>query len=581
MKDQRPLKGARIWLSGSISEQADGPVLTNFKAFVRQFADQVFAQGGTIVHGCHPSITPTLIDAAEDHQKNQGKRDALLLAASKRYSKEYAGDLERWERLSIVHQEPAASNDREQSLGRLRIWMADRCDAMVAIGGKWWKENRGIAGVPQEFELARERGLPCFLLGGLGGAAADFIKAYPEVLCDLRNGLDEAQNAKLAVEPNVDAIVAQVYDQLCRLPLVRGEKLGDSTFRILALDGGGIKGTFTAAVFTAFERALVAEAADRLIKDGVVKNKVEAIKSAEKSVRLTDYFDLIAGTSTGGILALGLGMGLQAKDILDFYQQRGSRVFPAISVQDDPVLTWLAKVWDFFARRSRAPQYDADVLKQELEKAFENAPRQTLGTSLCRLVIPSVHARTGTVHAFCTNHHPDLIADADRTPVEVALATAAAPTFFRAAEVDAGAYLDGGLWANNPTLAALAEAVGRLHVPLNRIDILGIGTTSEPQPENPRNGGWLDWLKGKRIINLLMYAQEQGTIELTASLATRARVLRIDQMLVPGTVSLDNATRVEDLVDYGLNAGKDRDTFADVKARFLNGIKVADWKAEV
>ena len=52
-------------------------------------------------------------------------------------------------------------------------------------------------------------------------------------------------------------------------------------------------------------------------------------------------------------------------------------------------------------------------------------------------------------------------------------------------------------------------------------------------------------------------------------------------MLVPGTVSLDNATRVEDLVDYGLNAGKDRDTFADVKARFLNGIKVADWKAEV
>ena len=50
--------------------------------FVREFADLVFAQGGTIVHGCHPLITPTLIEAAEHHQKNLGKRDALRLVAS-------------------------------------------------------------------------------------------------------------------------------------------------------------------------------------------------------------------------------------------------------------------------------------------------------------------------------------------------------------------------------------------------------------------------------------------------------------------------------------------------------------------
>jgi patatin-like phospholipase/acyl hydrolase len=579
MNDLRPLKGARIWLSGSILEQADGAALASFQAFVRKFADLVFAQGGTIVHGCHPSITPTLIDAAEHHRKNQGKRDALLLAASQFHRKLYAGDLERWRRSSIVHEEPAVPNDRELSLARLRVWMADRCDAMVAIGGKWWRENRGVAGVPQEFELARSRGLPCFLLGGLGGAAADFVEAYPEVLRNLRNGLDEAKNAELAVEPNIEAMVAQVYGQLCRLPLVRGEKLGDSTFRILALDGGGIKGTFTAAVLTAFERALVAEEAHRLIKERAVEDEKEARKLAEKSVRLTDYFDMIAGTSTGGILALGLGMGLRAEDMLAFYEKRGPTVFPIINVRDDPVLTFGAKLLKAI-RSARKPKNDAEVLKDELEEAFKNAPRQTLGTSLCRLVIPSVQALTGAAHMFCTNHHPNLVADAGKSPVEVALATAAAPTFFRAATIDDRAYLDGGLWANNPTLAALAEAVGRLQVPLNRVDILSIGTTSEPQRENPRNGGFVDWIRGLRIINLLMYAQEQGTITLTKSLATPARVLRIDQTLVPGTVSLDNAAQIPKLKEYGLIAGEHSDTFADVRARFLNGIKAADWKAQ-
>jgi patatin-like phospholipase/acyl hydrolase len=446
--------------------------------------------------------------------------------------------------------------------------MADRCDVMVAIGGKWWRENRGIAGVPHEFELARERGLPCFLLGGLGGAAADYLREHKGVLENLRNGLDEAQNEKLAGEENVAALVAQVLGQLSRLPLVRGEKLGDSTFRILALDGGGIKGTFTAAALTAFERALAADE----------KERADSAGEKPKEIHLADYFDMIAGTSTGGILALGLGMGLQAKDILDFYEQRGPKVFPVISVRDDSVLTFAAKAWNFVAHRSHAPQYDAGVLKEELAAAFANAPRKTIGTSLCRLVIPSVHARTGAVHTFCTDHHEDLGADKDKSPVEVALATAAAPTFFRAADVDAGAWLDGGLWANNPTLAALAEAVGRLHVPLNRIDILSVGTTSEPQPGNPLNGGFTDWVKGKRIINLLMYAQEQGTIALTNSLATRARVLRVDQMLVPGTVSLDDVEGIPLLKDCGLRIGENRDTMADVKARFLNGINVVPWR---
>ena len=69
-------------------------------------------------------------------------------------------------------------------------------------------------------------------------------------------------------------------------------------FRILSLDGGGIKGVFTAAVLASFE--------------------------ADTKLKIIDHFDLIAGTSTGGILAIGLAMGLTAEELLNFYRERGA-----------------------------------------------------------------------------------------------------------------------------------------------------------------------------------------------------------------------------------------------------------------
>ena len=198
--------------------------------------------------------------------------------------------------------------------------------------------------------------------------------------------------------------------------------------------------------------------------------------------------------------------------------------------------------------------------------------------SVCRLVIPAVHARTGSVHLFRTNHHPDLLEHKNEPAINVALATAAAPTYFRAAEVDNAAFVDGGVWANNPTLAAVAEAASRLHVPLNHIDILSIGTTSAPYSGRKiLNSGYVGWLWGGRIIELLMHAQAQGTIELSGTLAGRTRLLRVDQTMLPGEVSLDNIGRIPDLKDFGRTVAGHPDLIADVKARFLNGIKVEPW----
>jgi hypothetical protein len=98
------------------------------------------------------------------------------------------------------------------------------------VGGKWWKENPGGAGIPFELELARERGLPCFLLAGMGEAAEGYLGARPEIIRYLRNGIDDAENFKLATDPNVDALACRVVDQLCRLPL-GARREGDSMLR--------------------------------------------------------------------------------------------------------------------------------------------------------------------------------------------------------------------------------------------------------------------------------------------------------------------------------------------------------------
>jgi patatin-like phospholipase/acyl hydrolase len=351
----------------------------------------------------------------------------------------------------------------------------------------------------------------------------------------------------LAADEDPEPLASRVVEQLRRLPLVRGEPLGDSTFRILSLDGGGIKGTFTAAVLAAWEEEV----------------------ERKHNGKLTDHFDLIAGTSTGGILALGLGMGLRASDMLAFYEQRGPRVFP---------LTSLGHKLRYRLRQLFTSKYPQDALRSELRAAFANAPGKKMRDSVCRLVIPTAHALTGSVHLFRTNHHPDVTAHAGSCAIDVALATAAAPSYFRAATVDASSYVDGGVWANNPTLAALAEAVSRLRVPLNRLDILSIGTTTAPYSgRKTLESGVAGWLKGGQIIELLMHAQAQGTIALANSLAGRPRMLRVDLTLVPNEVSLDNVERIGNLKDYGRKAAQDEGTFADVMARFLNGIQVEDW----
>src|SRR5262249_55488929 len=146
-----------------------------------------------------------------------------------------------------------------------------------------------------------------------------------------------------------------------------------------------------------------------------------------------DYFDLIVGTSTGGIIALALGLGLSAQETLGFYERHGPAIF------------YGNRRFRSFRRWFRA-KYDPGPLRSALEEAFG---QRKLGESTKRLVIPSFNVETGEIHVWKTSHDAGSERDYRTRVVDVALSTAAAPTYFPTHELECGTPLiDGGMWAN-------------------------------------------------------------------------------------------------------------------------------------
>lgn len=164
-----------------------------------------------------------------------------------------------------------------------------------------------------------------------------------------------------------------------------------------------------------------------------------------------------------------------------------------------------------------------------------------LGDSFKRLLVPSWDALVGSVHIFKTPHHPRLTRDHRIRMVDVALATSAAPTFLPAASVDGHRLLDGGLWANNPSALAVAEAVSILDASLEKVKVLNIGTTTA-LTDHPRaldRAGYLRW--GPRAVDLTLTAASRGAQGLTAHLVGESNYRRFDAVVPPGRYRLDRS----------------------------------------
>ena len=288
-----------------------------------------------------------------------------------------------------------------------------------------------------------------------------------------------------------------------RLPLAWPE---DRECRILSIDGGGIRGIFPAAVLAEMERRYL---------DG------------DSAAR---YFDLITGTSTGGIIAIGLGAGIPAAKILQFYMQEGRDIFPPGR--------HLAKLWK--ARKLITHMYDSGKLEDHL---YRQLGSRTLRDSSSRLCIPSCDGTHSDVWVYKTPHHPDYQMDGPRRMVDVALATSAAPTYFRPMEEGGYRLLDGGLWANNPIMVGVVEALTALGVPRGRIRVLSLGCGSTPY----RVGRWKMYLGGllgwRDIIHGAMHYQSLSALGQARLLLGADRVDRIEPDISGHPIPLDDWER--------------------------------------
>lgn len=244
------------------------------------------------------------------------------------------------------------------------------------------------------------------------------------------------------------------------------------------------------------------------------------------STRITDHFDLITGTSTGGIIALGLGLGMRPAEILEFYLNHGPEIFPMgpCGVLRS-LLHWTSR------------KHDPAPLESALRKSFGE---RLLGHSSKRVVIPTFNMDSNDVRLFKTAHHERLRRDHKIPAWQIAMATTAAPTYLPGfTGIDRQWLVDGGLWANNPTMVGLTEATGVLGIPFDAISILNIGTLSS-LPNRPRSlitSGKLQW--ASHTADLLVSAQSTGVIKQAQLILGTERVTRIDSTVPDGLLTLD------------------------------------------
>lgn len=540
MNVRAPLSGIRLHLAGAIPDDCAPEQRTGIAWFVERLASTVLSLGGTLLHGSHPSFAEPLRAAAVPFVAAGGSREALILVRAQHHAAtpEQLAEIEAQQQYCSVQLIPTSPNGSNQALVPMREWMAERCDAIVAIGGRHWQVNRSRSGVPAELEEALLRGRPGFVLAGFGGAIQGYVAEDGRLLTRLKNGLPPSENASLAASTDVERLVSAIVAQLQLLPLVRASVPTGRMFRILALDGGGLRGTFTAAVLAQWDEMLNPGGNNGLVK----------------------HFDLVAGTSTGAILAIGLALGLPPAKILDFYRTQGPQIF----ARDRWLRHWLKS------------KHDSATLRATLAEVFGD--RKLAEHACCRLVIPTVRAAHGQSETIITSHSPDRTGFATISAIEAALASSAAPTYFDEAMIEgpvaAAAYLDGGIWANNPVLPAIAEALRYLNVPLDRIDVLSVGTlASETDFTGALGGGKAEW--AAKSANLFFAAQEHAAATLADCFLSPARHLRVNQFTAEEIV-LDNKDAISEMAARGANVGKD--TFQVVRSRFLDGFHANDWR---
>lgn len=277
--------------------------------------------------------------------------------------------------------------------------------------------------------------------------------------------------------------------------------------RILAIDGGGIRGIYACHV-------------------------LERIQE-EFGLEFQRDFDLIAGTSTGAIIAAALAYDIPLAKVSKLYREQGPLIFKP-------------RRWSF--RGAIFSRYSSDPLRNALQEVFKDA---TLSDTKTRLIIPATDIGNGGVHVFKSDYDASFVRDRNVKVVDAILASCSAPSYFAPARVGPYQLSDGGLWANNPSLVAITEALSRLGAERSQIKLLSIGTGigKNYYPVSNSIWGWgfvTKWGMLK-FISMLMNLQSATASNVAQLLLEKHQLVRINfESDLP--LSLDDVRVIDDLI---------------------------------
>jgi len=309
------------------------------------------------------------------------------------------------------------------------------------------------------------------------------------------------------------------------------------TFHILSIDGGGFRGVYAAHILRRMEE--------------------------EFHTDWSKSFDLMAGTSTGAIIAAGLACGVTATDIANLYEKHGKQIFTRRRLCRLGLL----------GSRYRA-QHLAKLIQEVIgEKTFEEIETP--------LILPATDIGNGCVHVFKSAYDKEFLRDKNVLVRDAVLASCAAPTYFDPQTVD-NKYLlaDGGLWANSPAFVAVIDAKRRLGQDIEdlRVLSLGTGTARRFYTQNVRGlsklQGWgfaSRWGRG-RFIDMLLNLQAQNANNMLGLLLRPEQILRLN-------FESDSHLPLDDHDEYlNLVSRADRDFThnAETIKAFLRGIPMGD-----
>ena len=222
----------------------------------------------------------------------------------------------------------------------------------------------------------------------------------------------------------------------------------DNLFKVLSIDGGGTKGLYCAKI-------------------------IEGIEN-EYGSSISEHFDLICGTSTGGLIALALSLEIPASDIVHFYRNHSASIFPNRSIVE--------KLFRALSQILGRGKYDNKALVEALWNLFGE---KKLEESKCLLCIPSFSLSDGRPYIFKRDHaEGNLVRDNNTRFLDVALATSAAPTYLPVTTItnhDNRQFIDGGIYANNPSLVGVVEAFRYFVGPGKQFSRLGLLSIATPE----------------------------------------------------------------------------------------------------